>query len=170
MLLAQVETWIGLTMGGLSSMSVFMGLHWLLDSFLWKIKLLRRILLVPDLNGTWTVKGIITHAPNRELIGREWHADLEITQSWSAISIFLKTNQSRSRSDSASITHAAGEGFILAFHYGNRPGINEPNLQQHAGTCRLSFDIEGRSGEGIYFNDHNRQTAGSMTLKRKGKS
>ena len=164
-----LEPWIGFAVGGTSAMAIFGTLYWLLDSYLWKIKPFRRFLLIPDLNGVWIVKGKTTHGPD-DVIGTEWQAELTVIQSWSKITVIQKTDQSTSKSDSASISHSPGEGFILAFHYGNKPNIDEPGMNNHAGTCRIVFDQPDKKASGEYFNDHNRQTAGSMSLTRKENS
>lgn len=36
---------------------LFIGLYFVFNKYLWKIRWLRNLLLVPDLNGTWVCKG-----------------------------------------------------------------------------------------------------------------
>ena len=85
---------------------LFAGLYFLFDKFLWKIPWLRKVLLVPDLNGKWVCKGH-TNLKNAEVVDYDWDATISITQSWSKILIHLKTKQSESKSISASIYHEA---------------------------------------------------------------
>jgi hypothetical protein len=157
--LAKVGPWFGFTGGGISAMTAFGFLYWLLDAYLWKVEPIRGLLLVPDLNGTWEVTGETIYGPDG-VAGTKWEGTMEIVQSWSKISIVQKTTQSTSRSDSACIFHSSGEGFILAFNYGNKPGISETAMSRHAGTCRFIFVQSGTSGSGEYYTDHSRKTAG----------
>lgn len=165
--LAAVGPWLGYSGGGVSAIAIFVALHWLLDAHLWKAKPIRDLLLVPDLNGTWEVCGETVYGPNG-VAGSKWEGTMDVVQSWSRIQITQRTAQSSSKSDSACILHSPGEGFILAFNYGNKPGIDETNLHRHAGTCRVVFDKAATVGSGEYYTDHSRQTAGKITMKKKG--
>jgi len=164
--LAKCGPWFGFTGGGVSAMAVFGLLHWFLDARLWKLKWVRGLLMVPDLNGTWEVNGETICGPDG-VAGVNWEGTMEIVQSWTKISIVQKTTKSSSKSDCASIYHSPGEGFILTFNYGNKPGISERNMNSHAGTCRFVFDANGLLGSGEYYTDHSRKTAGKITARRK---
>lgn len=144
---------------------LFAGLYFLFDKFLWKIPWLRKVLLVPDLNGKWVCKGH-TNLKNAEVVDYDWDATISITQSWSKILIHLKTKQSESKSISASIYHEAGVGYRVLYQYNNRPNADELDLSNHSGSAELLFSENAESASGSYYTDRHRTTVGTMSLKR----
>lgn len=146
--------------------ALFAGLYFLFDKYLWKISWLRKLLLVPDLNGKWICKGC-TNLKNAEVVHYDWEAIISITQSWSKIFIHLKTNHSESKSISASIYHEDGVGYRLLYQYNNRPNVDEPDLSIHSGTAELLFSEDTESASGFYYTDKHRTTVGTMSLTRK---
>lgn len=157
----------GWALGSVSAMGVFTVLYLLFDRVVWKWRWARRILLVPDLNGTWRCDGktlFKNGAPNEA----EWSGTVTIRQSWSRIRIVLTTGKSASHSIAASIFQEAGSGFRLIYHYDNKPGLGELELARHCGLCNLLFDETVVSATGEYFTDKDRMTAGTMNLTRTG--
>ena len=144
---------------------LFAGLYFLFNKYLWKVTWLRRILLVPDLNGIWVCKGHTT-LKNAEPTDFNWDATVSITQSWSKIMIHLKTKQSESKSISASIYHEDGVGYRLLYQYNNRPNADELDLINHSGSAELLFLEDTLTASGSYFTDRHRTTVGTMLLKR----
>ncbi len=135
------------------------------DRYLWKVKLVRSFLLVPDLNGTWLCSGETT-IKNGSTASYKWKGNLTITQSWSKISICLRSKNSESTSVVASITHEKGLGFRLVYQYANNPNLNEPELQIHKGIAELLFDEDTKKASGHYFTDQHRSTVGSIQLRK----
>jgi hypothetical protein len=158
---------LGWTLGGISAMSVFTLVYLLFDRVVWKWRWARKILLVPDLNGSWRCDGktLFRHGTPLEA---EWSGTVTIRQSWSRIRIVLTTGQSASQSIAASIFQEAGSGFRLIYHYDNKPGLGERELARHCGLCNLLFDENVESATGEYFTDKDRMTAGTMKLTRGG--
>ena len=72
-------------------------IYWLFDNYIWKWKLLRKVLNVPDLNGHW--EGNLTSATYQTTI----HMDLDVVQTWSKISFVSTFPKSKSESNVASI-------------------------------------------------------------------
>ena len=144
---------------------LFAGLYFLFDKYLWKISWLRKVLLVPDLNGKWRCNGH-TNLKNAEQVDYDWNATVSITQSWSKILIHLNTSQSESKSISASIYHEAGVGYRLLYQYNNKPNANELDLNNHSGSAELLFTEDTVSASGSYYTDRHRTTAGTMILER----
>ena len=144
---------------------LFGGLYFLFDRFLWKITLLRKLLLVPDLNGKWVCAGC-TSLKNGEPVNFDWNSVVSITQSWSKILIHLKTSQSESKSISASIYHEAGVGYRLLYQYNNKPNADELDLSNHSGSAELLFSEDIESASGSYYTDRHRTTVGTMRLRR----
>ena len=144
---------------------LFAGLYFLFDKYLWKISWLRKVLLVPDLNGKWRCNGH-TNLKNAEQVDYDWNATVSITQSWSKILIHLNTSQSESKSISASIYHEAGVGYRLLYQYNNKPSANELDLNNHSGSAELLFTEDTVSASGSYYTDRHRTTVGTMILER----
>jgi len=144
---------------------LFGGLYFLFDRFLWKITFLRKLLLVPDLNGKWVCAGC-TSLKNGEPVNFDWNSVVSITQSWSKILIHLKTSQSESKSISASIYHEAGVGYRLLYQYNNKPNADELDLSNHSGSAELLFSEDIESASGSYYTDRHRTTVGTMRLRR----
>ena len=161
---------VGVPVSGISAVSLF-GLLWLLfDKHLWKIGFVRRMLLVPDLNGSWTCAGR-TISKGNEAVDYKWDATVTISQSWSKILVRLETSQSESVSIAASL-YQEGEGrsqrHRLIYHYANDPRPSETELKRHTGLTVLSFDNEAKTASGRYFTDGDRLTVGEMHLTRAG--
>ena len=142
---------------------LFAGLYFLFDKVLWKISWLRKVLLVPDLNGRWVCKGH-TALKNADVVDYDWDATISITQSWSKILIHLKTKQSESKSISASIYHEVGVGYRVLYQFNNRPNADELDLSNHSGTAELLFSEDTESATGSYYTDRHRTTVGTMLL------
>lgn len=145
---------------------LFLGIYWLFDAKLWRVPRLRRLLLIPDLNGTWSCEGL-TSLRRGQLVNTAWEADIVITQSWSKIQICVRTRQSASRSVSASLSREPGVGYRLIYNYRNDPSANELELQKHDGTAEITFDEDCHSGTGNYFTDRHRSTVGTMALRKR---
>ncbi|MGH1457229.1 MAG: hypothetical protein ACRBDI_10645 [Alphaproteobacteria bacterium] len=166
--LSQVQENLGgwtLPLTGLSVFMVFGTIFWFFNQFLWKCKHVRKLLLMPDLNGKWECSGITLIKAGEET-NYAWKAEINITQSWSKIIIRLKTKESVSRSTSASITRLEGQGFKILYHYQNDPTAIVDTLNKHDGAAEIIFNQDCTEGEGHYFTDQHRSTVGSLTLRK----
>jgi hypothetical protein len=141
-------------------------IYFVFNKYLWKLKLFRKIFLIPDLNGNWTCSGETSIKEGIKTV-RKWKGDLTITQSWSKIAVCLKSTNSESKSLVASIAHEQGSGFRLVYQYANNPNLNEPELQIHKGIAELLFDEDTKKASGHYFTDQHRSTVGSIQLRKK---
>lgn len=163
----QVSDSLGIPLSGLSAVSIF-GLLWMaFDRWFWRFEPVRRVLLVPDLNGTWKCVGR-TISKGSEKVEFHWEATVTICQSWSKILIRLETKQSASKSIAASLYHEGDGRHRLIYHYTNDPKPSEHELKRHSGLTDLLFDTKVRRAEGRYFTDGDRLTVGEMTLNRTG--
>lgn len=160
------DNW-GWTIGGVSALSCFGVLFFVFDRFLWRLKAARAILLVPDLNGSWECQGktILKGGAPQDL---PWIGTITIRQSWSRMVVVLQTQQSSSRSVGASLYQEPGSGYRLIYHYDNRPGAAETELQRHSGQCDLLVANDTASASGEYFTGQGRLTVGTMRLTKKG--
>lgn len=165
----RVNSTLGWTLGGVSAMTLYGALYLLFDRCIWRWTWARSLLLVPNLNGTWTCEGKIVSKSGAP-VDYPWNATVTIRQSWTKIVVTLTTGQSSSRSIAASLYDEPGSGYRLIYHYDNRPGVAERDLSRHTGLCSLLFDEHGNSAAGDYFSDKDRMTVGTMRMHKKGKT
>ena len=170
--LVAVATKVGLADGWITTVGTvlpvwgsFALMYLVFDHYLWKCAMLRRVLLVPDLNGEWECEGR-TVLKKGKAVEFNWTGTVTISQSWSKILVHLRTPQSSSSSISASISHDQGVGYRLLYQYRNEPKAGEAELQIHTGSVEMDFDEACRAGEGHYFTDGHRNTVGVMKLMR----
>ena len=152
----------------LSSATVFGILYIVSCNWLWKTKLFSRVFSYPDYSGEWECHGTSLNPTTRETY--KWTGTITIKQTWTKILVSMRTESSTSHSLSIScgLSHFAGYGHKLAYHYDNVPSPTNPELSRHEGFCILSFQEDQREAEGNYFNNaRDRSTFGKMTLRRK---
>lgn len=164
-LVRHINAGLGWALGGVSAISVFSLIYLGFDRIAWRWPWARRVLLVPDLNGSWRCEGktLFTGGSSVEHV---WEGTLTIWQSWSRVSVVLKTAQSASRSVAASVYHEPGSGYRLIYHYDNRPAMAENGLQRHCGLCNLLFEDGCDAARGEYFTDQDRMSAGELRIRR----
>ena len=167
-LAARIQSAWGFSVGGASAMTVFGILYFIFEQWLWRVGILRRLLLVPNLNGNWKCVGKTVKKDGQDA-ALDWEGNIRITQSWSRISIVLTTAQSSSRSIAASLYNYPGEGYRLIFHYENAPRADQPALVRHSGLCDLMFSENLDGADGNYFTGKDRLTVGTMHLTKGGK-
>lgn len=149
--------------------TVFTGLYALFNLYLWKLGWLRRFLLIPDLNGAWKCQGKTLYK-NGAPADFEWSGLIEITQSWSKISIAFKGENSSSKSVSASLYEEKGTGYRLLYQYQNCPEVSQSELNIHLGSAELLFNQDCSKAQGNYYTDRHRSTVGSMNLTKQRNS
>lgn len=146
------------------TMAIYGIYYWLFKKFCWKWRWLRTVGIVstPILEGTWAGTVQTSYAE-----GAPMHSvEAVIGQDWTDILIRMRTQNSHSRSTSASMTVSEDET-ILIYEY-----ISEPNpgalgsLQIHFGTARTIIADENDM-EGDYYTGRGRQNIGSLSLRRK---
>ncbi|MEX0704712.1 MAG: hypothetical protein WD069_21620 [Planctomycetales bacterium] len=158
----QAAGMIGVTVS-VGIISAFGAAYYVFDRWAWRWPLLSRIVAIPDLAGIWAISGRTNGADGQP---REWSAEARIEQSWSRIAISIETTTSRSRSGMAAVERDPGHGFRLVYGYINEPKTTDGELRSHRGTCEVVFAPDLLTGQGLYFNDHQRRTVGEMQWKR----
>ena len=141
----------------------YSGLHWLFDRYVWRLGLLRKLklILLPDLNGTWV--GEVKSSYNWD--GSAHSVSAVIMQRWSKVVIRLETENSRSRSISASLRTTDLTNPELSYQYINEPKSNAPGaMAMHRGTATL--ELIGSRLEGDYYTGRGRGEVGTVTLSR----
>jgi hypothetical protein len=158
----QIAGYLGVAVS-LGTVAIFTALFLAFDNWAWKHRLFGRVVAIPDLNGTWKLTGNSIADGGEK---REWNAIARIKQSWSRIAISIETDLSRSRSGLAAIERDPGHGFRLIYGYLNEPKSPDDELGIHRGTCEVIFSESLDTGQGTYFNDHQRRTVGTMEWTR----
>lgn len=147
----------------------FYGLFWwLFDRFIWKWGLLRllHITRVPDLSGQW--QGHVHPAPAQGIsadLVEDTAITLTVQQTWTKLLVRASTETSRSVSVTGSIL-TADEG-SLSYEYQNEPFAPAPGtMHVHRGVVRLRLLPGGTVLEGEYFSGRDRQTFGTLRVRR----
>ena len=153
--------WIVVAIAAIAGL-VYAALYWGFNRYGWRW--LDKLLGIPNLGGSWTVTGQSLTLEGE--IKFDWSGTLTITQKWDRIAIELKTAQSGSFSETASVLLKHDGAAKLSYSYQNHPRAGEPELQKHQGFCELTFDIDRSRAEGHYFNSLGRYSFGRMTLTR----
>jgi hypothetical protein len=146
-----------------SVLGFYMGISTIFDRYVWRIPLLSKLgfIKLPDLNGTW--RGTVCSSHHHMLEKRI--VTIQISQTWSAISITLESAESVSQSCSASLYINDAEGAILRYQYRNTPHpTSKKAMQSHWGTVKLC--VKGNRLVGDYYTGHERQTYGELELRR----
>ena len=137
-------------------------LYFLFDRYLWKWQFLRKIGLteLPNLNGVW--KGMLT--PN----GRSPRdVEITITQTWSNISVKLKTKHSSSRSLIATVLLAGRFDDVLSYQYLNEPKAGtEIDMHTHRGTAWLTLTPDETKLDGEYSTGTGQKNFGRIAVER----
>jgi hypothetical protein len=137
------------------------GFFWtIFDKWVWRLFSQIGMLDVPNLNGEWsgTLKTSYNKFENDILI------KVFIKQSWSNISITLRTEKSSSRSITATIV--TKNGCFLTYDYVNEPkGHAQSTMTMHRGTASLEL-ISKNELRGQYYTSRDRQNHGEIFLDR----
>ena len=141
----------------------YSGLHWLFDRYVWKLGLLRKLTLIqlPDLNGEWV--GEVESSYGRD--GRVHSVSVVILQRWSKILVRLETENSRSRSITATLRTIDLPNPELSYQYVNEPKPNAPGtMEMHRDTATL--ELIGSGLEGDYYTGRGRGEVGTIKLSK----
>lgn len=142
----------------------FYGLFYtVFDKKLWKVSLIRRTLKLPNLNGSW--KGYVSSSYDN--FQSRLAAEMEICQTWTSMSISMKTAHSNGRSLTSMLVNADTDETTLNYEYLNEPKISAPiSMQMHRGTALLSIDKDVKTLEGEYYTGRGRINYGLLHFER----
>ncbi len=147
-----------------SVMSIFGVLYEVFDKWLWRLRFLRKVgvVKVPNLNGEWEGEGQSSFNETR------YQVRVTIRQRWTSLRVFLESENSMSRSLTASVLVEQPEGPTLSYEYRNDPKPNAPStMHSHRGTAILRLKSENELN-GEYYSGRDRVNYGSITLRRVG--
>lgn len=158
----------GLIAKGLSGLPLLLVLVFAaFDAYVWRLKLIQKIIQHPDLRGTWqgALVSIREGPAGRDTEYEPIPVFLVIWQTYLTISISLISAESRSRSIIAVLEQNNRDDFTVYYHYGNVPDLRfRVRSPIHAGGSRL--DIAGLRPltiGGEYWTDRN--TRGSYRVQ-----
>jgi hypothetical protein len=147
-----------------STMGFFGFFYTIFDRIVWRQRWVRRIGLVkvPVLEGKW--KGEVRSSFDEHAQAHE--VSVIITQSWTRISLVLKSANSVSQTLVASLLVDTPEGAVLSYQYRNEPKPGAlGTMQIHYGTARLVLR-DAAALDGDYYSGRGRRNFGSLTLYR----
>jgi hypothetical protein len=161
---------------GISPFALFTVLWFAFDRWLWNAVLIRRIVPIPDLNGTWTgeVRSSFTDddgVDDADDLRSTEESELNIKQTWSKIEIqYRNPGSSVSESTSASM-RVDGNDPVLTYTYENTPeGDGLASKQQkHEGTAqvRVAELNNKRRLRGRYYTDEERHNHGTLEFAQR---
>ena len=145
-----------------ASFAILYGLY---ETSAWRWRLLRLLQVADTPNVSGTYEGELVSSYN----GTRLPVRIEIEQSWTRIIVrFTVVNPSSSDSISlaAALTPIGRSQARLTYTYRNlvRPGIADPDMNDHDGTAELTIDINAGVARGRYYNYRGRQ--GMLQLSR----
>ena len=135
----------------------------LFDHVFWKR--LQFILHIPNLNGTWTAKGISSYEDPATGKPMEFVMEYQIKQTFTRIEISGEADKSTSRSTMASleIDHAVP---IFRYAFENTPrNMSDAELQRHPGLIDLRLNTAIKM-TGDYFSGKHRLRYGELILTK----
>lgn len=139
---------------GLGGIDAFF--NWLFDTQLWKTKIFIKILKIPNLNGTWNIKG-------ENSKGYTYNGLIKICQTFNKISIKGLFDNSQSENFETFMSGIENE-IKLSYNYMNEPKKKEGSMGIHHGFAIIMFDKDLKNGTAKYFNDDFRGTQGIWNL------
>lgn len=134
---------------------------YLIDTSLWKHKLLKQILNLPNLSGRYEGFMHSSYFGENEV---KTPCAIEISQCGSSITITCyfkrrnsdepgKTKSSESRSDFENLRQEKNGQWLLSYKFTNEPDkLTSKELDSHDGYCELRYIQHSRKLEGAYFN------------------
>lgn len=141
---------------------IYFILHYFFNNYMWKLGFFK----IPDLSGEWEIIGETLNEDGS--CKYKWDANIGIEQNWKKIVINLKTSNSQSFSQTATLEKQHGlESWLLSYSYKNEPKIHQSHeLNAHKGYCQIEFNKDITTGNASYFNNNGRRTFGQMELNK----
>lgn len=146
---------------GVGSGAIFTLLYYLFDNFFWKIKIFGNI----DLSGKYQCEGVSKDKSQKEK--DRFVGTITIKQTWTKISVNLKTDKSHSDSFMAKISQNGVGDLRLDYCYTNNTNqTNKDMVSRHTGTASIIFSSEIK---GKYYNQpDDRMRYGELVLTKEG--
>ena len=146
---------------GVGSGAIFTLLYYLFDNFFWKIKIFGNV----DLSGKYQCEGVSKDKSQKEK--DRFTATIIIKQTWTKISVNLKTDKSYSDSFMAKISQNGVGDIRLDYCYTNNTDqTNKDMVSRHTGTATIIFPSEIK---GKYYNQpDDRMRYGELVLSKEG--
>lgn len=146
---------------GVGSGAIFTLLYYLFDNFFWKIKIFGNV----DLSGKYQCEGVSKYKSQKEK--DRFTATIIIKQTWTKISVNLKTDKSYSDSFMAKISQNGVGDIRLDYCYTNNTDqTNKDMVSRHTGTATIIFSSEIK---GKYYNQpDDRMRYGELVLSKEG--
>ena len=146
--------------------AVYRIIYLVFSRYIWKWRVVSSALSVPDLTGKWTCSATSSYKTPLSPSGADWEAEIDISQSWEKLCVFMKAQKSRSESVSAALISKGNGEFQLIYHFKNDPTEFEDGLNAHHGFVDMVIAKDLRSAHGVYFTGRGRSSYGTMTWER----
>lgn len=153
---------IGISVSGVSLLSIFTILYFLFCKFGWKR--VTRLTGIPNLNGVWKGELISSHINPETNENVQLDMTLEIIQNWNSISLRADFPESSSYSKTASLHTNEQKGIVLGFSFRNDSMNIDINSREFSGYNELTYKNDKL--EGVYFTNRDKGTHGTIKLKK----
>jgi hypothetical protein len=146
------------------SFGLIFGALWLLfEKFIWKV--LTKLDLIVDLNGTWEGTGTSSFIDPKTNDNVRYPISVSIKQTFSKLEVSLSTGKSSSKSTMAALfmNHTSPR---ITYSYENKPSFNaDSDMNPHSGLQELFINENKMEGE--YFSGRHRIRTGALSLVKR---
>lgn len=145
--------------GIFSTISILTFLLFLINQYLWKFKLLKWLVNIPNINGRYEGELVSTYIDTSTNLPTRKKCVIEVYQTASKIKIHsyygdINTHQQTSQANSISeeIIEQSNGLFEVYYIFSNAANTLETQLNNHIGTCSLKYFPDVKLLEGEYYN------------------
>lgn len=167
---AFLDSWeyLGIFSAQVTAFVIFEFLTRQFDKRLWKWKIFKNLLNVPDLNGVWEggYQSIRTEKTGNIISNGDMK--LTITQTWTKMVCRCEFTTSESYSDVVYLDVDSPQGVVLKFTYTNKSHDVSNNLPEFSGYNELTLS-DKNTLTGTYYTKRIPSTRGNMLLVRRTK-
>lgn len=134
---------------------------YLLDSYIWRIKIINKIFQIPNIAGRYS--GELKSSYDQSKI---YNIVIEIKQTFSSIRVYLFSPRSKSSSIICNLSKNEFDVWTISYTYRNitRAGGDDSDMKNHDGVAVI--DVSDNCLKGYYFNDpRDRSRFGDFDVK-----
>lgn len=141
-----------------STLLCFYGGYYLFDNFIWKWRIMNKIINCPNISGEWEGEIINPQYPPIK-------TNVEIRQKWSKIIINLNTETTSSQTTTLGFFTQNSKNPKVTYIYYNKV-VNSNILRDHGGSAELTYYKDENKLEGFYYTDQKRNNSGKLILRK----
>jgi hypothetical protein len=147
-----------------TTVGILLGLFWLVDKWLWRIKWFAFLPVPTDINGRYEGHIVSSHSSDET-----YKVGLEVEQSLTDIKVCLYTKNSTSCSATATVGKNDYGNWVVSYIYQNKTSTvnHDEDMKDHLGVGTVEILDKGKKLKGVYFNNpRDRGRHGSIEVTR----